>query len=176
MLDLASVNQSLGALAGAHYQPAAEKEVGAFYADDSLVCFISGYSEYLHLRVPILYPDELENEDIRSETEEDTDFYQEEVTRFDYFLHANRYAGNSRGLCVCLDPELDAISLNCKALLAVLTENGLQQLIYSMFMIVLKQRIDLFPDEVAPALAQLVSGNSVPLSLDELSHLVKGRV
>ena len=176
MLDIASVNHSLASLEGIVYQPAGADEAGIIYANDSLACFISGHDDYLYLRSPIVYHDELESEDFRSETGEDSGFYQEEVEHLSYFLRANRYAGSSRGLCVCFDPELEAITLVCKALYSALTENGLQQLIYSLFMIVLKQRLELFPDEVDPGVARLLSGAHGPGSLDRLGEFLEGRV
>ena len=176
MLDIASVNRSLGSLEGIVYQPAGADEAGILYANDSLACLLSDQGDYLYLRALIVYPDELESEDFRSDSGEDSGFYQEEIGRLNYFLKANRYAGASRGLCVCFDPELEAITLACKALYSALTENGLQQLIYSMFMIVLKQRLELYPDEVDPDVAQLPAGTHGPGSLSRLGEFLEGRV
>ena len=97
MLDLAAVNHSLGSLAGIVYQPAGADEAGIIYANDSLACFISDRGDHLYLRAPIVYPDELESEDFRSESGEDAEFYQEQIGHLRYFLEANRYGGVSRG-------------------------------------------------------------------------------
>ena len=176
MLDIASVNRSLGSLEGIVYQPVDADEDGILYANDSLVCLISDRNDHLYLRAPVVFPDELESEDFRSETGEDSGFYQEETGHLRYFLEANRYGGVSRGLCVCFDSELEAITLAGRALYTALTENGLQQLIYSLFLIVLKQRLELFPDEVDPAVAQLVTGAQVTGSLSQLGKFLEGRV
>ena len=176
MLDIVSVNRSLGSLEGIVYQPAGTDEDGILYANDSLVCIVSDRSDHLYLRAPIVYPDELESEDFRSETGEDSGFYQEETGHLRYFLEANRYGGASRGQCVCFDPELEAVTLVCRVLYPALTENGLQQLIYSLFMIVLKQRLELFPDEVDQGVAQLVAGSQNPGSLSQLGNFLEGRV
>lgn len=164
MLDLATVNLSLGALSGFAYQPAAEDEPGLLRANDDLACFISIRDGYLRLQAPVFYLDELETEDVRSETAEEVDFYQEEIDQVNHFLEANRHGGASRGMSFCLDVESGAILLSCKALCAALTPNGLQQLVRSLFMLALKQRLELFPDEVDPALARLCADDEAPVS------------
>ena len=176
MLDIASVNRSLGSLDGMVYQPASADEDGVLYAGDSLACVISRRGDYLTLRSPIVYPDELESEDFRGESGDDSGFYREQIGHMSYFLQANRYGGAGRGACVCFDPELEAVILACRARCKALTENGLQQLIYSLFMIVLKQRLELFPDEVDPGLARLAQGGPEPGSLDQLANFLERRV
>ena len=170
MLDLAAVNLSLGALAGFAYQPVSAEGPGVLQANDDMLCVISVEGDYLHLHAPVFYLDEMETEDIRSETAEEVDFYQEEIDRLSHFLEANRYGGASRGMSFCLDAESGALLLSCKALCAALTPNGLQQLVRSLFMLVLKQRVDLFPGEVDPDLARLCADDKAPLSPDQ-EHL-----
>ena len=145
-------------------------------ADDSLVCFISSRGDYLHLRAPIVWPDELESEDIRSEISEDADFYREEIEQFSYFLEANRYAGPGRGSSACFDRDLEAITLSSRVLGTALTENGLEQMIYSLFMAVLKLRLELFPAEVDPDVAELVMSHPRFDSLGQLGDFMRNRV
>ncbi len=138
------------------YQPPeTDAEVGALYAADSLVVFIHLHDEHLRLVAPIVFCDELESEDFRTDVTGETDFYQEEADHFSYFLAANRCAGASRGLCVSHDQFSNAVLLNCKALYAALTPARLQALIRSLFGVVMAMRLQRFPDEVDPALAQL---------------------
>ena len=128
------------------------------------------------MRAPVVYCDEPDDEDFADEAGEVSDFYQEESKLFAYFLQANRYAGRSRGLCIGFDEETGAILLACKALCSVLTEDRLQRLIYSLFRIVLQMRVDLFPDEVDPEVAQLVVADKrETLSLMQLSDFMRNR-
>ncbi|MCY4363361.1 MAG: hypothetical protein OXE42_14490 [Gammaproteobacteria bacterium] len=166
MLDLATVNLSLGALTGFAYRPVAADEPGLLRANDNLACSISIRDDYLRLQTPVFYLDELETEDVRSETAEEVDFYQEEIGQLSHFLEANRYGGASRGMSFCLDAESGAVLLSCKALCAALTPNGLQQLVHSLFMLALKQRVELFPDEVDPELARLCADDKPQLAPD----------
>lgn len=167
MLDFAAVNLSLGALAGFDYQPLSKEGPGALRANDSLECLISIRDGYLLLHVPVFYLDEMETEDMRGETAEEVDFYQEEIDHLSHFLAANRYGGASRGMSFCLDAESGAVLLSCKALCAELTPNGLQQLLRSLFLLALKQRVERFPDEVEPDLARLCADDKAPVSPDQ---------
>jgi len=150
------IDRSLGDMAGVVYQPPdADAGVGALYANDSLIVFIHLHDDHLRLVAPIIYCDELESEDFRTDVTDAADFYREEADHFSYFLAANRCAGASRGLCVSHDQDSNAVLLNCKALYAVLTPARLRALIRSLFGVVVAMRLERFPDEVDPELAQL---------------------
>lgn len=145
--------------------PEADSEFGALYANDGLVVLVYLHDEHLRLVAPIVFCDEPESEDFRAEVTDDTEFYREEAACFSYFLEANRCAGSSRGLSVSLHRDMNAVALNCRALYAVLTAGRLHGLIRVMLRVVVTMRVELYPDEVDPELAQLAhdkAGNDSP--------------
>lgn len=163
MPDSAFINRCLGDLDGYLYSPpTADTGFGALYANDGLALLVYLHDEHLRLVAPVVFCDELESEDFDTEVTDDTEFYLQEAARFSYFLEANRCAGASRGLSVSLHRELDAVALNCKAFYSVLTAGRLHGLIKALFRVALALRVELYPDEVDPELAQGVPEAELP--------------
>ena len=156
VLDIALINRCLGDSEGFVYSPPDEgAEFGTLYANDSLLVFVYLHEDHAQLVVPVMFCDELDSEDFRTEVTDDAEFYQEEAARFSYFLEANRCAGASRGMSLSLHEESNAISLNCKGYYSVLTEHSVRGLVHSLLRVAVALRMELFPDEVDPELAQL---------------------
>ena len=156
MLDIALINRCLGDAEGFIYSPPDEDaEFGTLYANDSLLVFVYLHEDHARLVAPVMFCDELDSEDFRTEVTDDAEFYQEEAARFSYFLEANRCAGASRGMSLSLHEESNAICLNCKAYYSVLTADSLRRLVQALLRVAVPLRMELFPDEVDPELAQL---------------------